>query len=256
MQRFFDETTGKPPGEVTVDEVYADLDFPAGRGDRPYTVINMVSTLDGKVVVGGPGTTWLMGKETDHLLLRRIEEACDAIMVGAGLMRSDDVPYPRISDELAARRAARGLRPKPLWVIVSGRAELPADLRVFRGGSDNVLVLASTQASGESIDALAKVSSVRKAGEDVLDMAQIGRMLYAEYGVRRMNCLGGPFLNGTLLEAGVIDELFLTLAPKIQGGAHGRTAIEGVSIAAEQMPNLRLRSLYADDGELYLRYAF
>ena len=70
MQRFFDRTRDDaPPGPVERDEVYRRLAFPRGVDDpvrRPYTAINMVSTVDGKVVVGGPGSTRMIGSETDH----------------------------------------------------------------------------------------------------------------------------------------------------------------------------------------------
>jgi riboflavin biosynthesis pyrimidine reductase len=82
----------------------------------------------------------------------------------------------------------------------------------------------------------------------------MGRRLRDDLGVGRMMCLGGPTLNATLIQAGTVDELFLTMAPKLHGGAEMPTLMEGAGFEPRAMPVLELLSLYADGGELYLRY--
>ena len=111
MQRLLDDTPGAVLGEIDQGAAYADLRFgQAVPDDRPYVVINMVATVDGKVVIGGPGTTRLIGSRTDHLLMTRIEGQCDAILFGATLMREDDPGYPFHDDARQQRRIARGVR--------------------------------------------------------------------------------------------------------------------------------------------------
>src|SRR5687768_3923498 len=118
MERHFDRTVeGAPPGPVDRTEVYRRLAFPRGSNSpvrRPYTAINMVSTVDGKVVAGGPGTTRTIGSSSDHMLMGRIEFQADAVLVGAGLARADDPPYPRLSADRQRQRELMGLRPQPL----------------------------------------------------------------------------------------------------------------------------------------------
>lgn len=249
MQRLFDR--GLPPGPVDPETVYARLDLPAGDA-RPYTVVTMISTLDGKAVVGPPGSTWSLGSEGDHLLFKQIQRNCDAILAGAGVMRADDIPYPRLSPEEAERRQSLGLRPQPLWVIVSGRGYLPPDLRIFRADPSHLLVV--TPEEVPDLGPLEGRAQHRAYGKGRVDLGAMMRALRQEFGIGRVDSLGGPILNGAMLEAGLLDELFLTLAPKIQNGAKGVTSFEGHAFPPERLASATLISLYRSGDELYLRY--
>jgi riboflavin-specific deaminase-like protein len=259
MQRYFDKTIGDAqPGPVDRDEVYRRLTFPRGADQpvrRPYTAINMVSTVDGKVVVGGPGTTRLIGSETDHQLMSRIELQADAVLLGAGLVREDDPPYPRLSPERQRQRGAMGLRPQPLWAVVTGSAQFPRLPRMFEeGGASNTAVFTTDRVSPGRREELGKNARVYVCGLDEVDVLQMGAILRDKLDVGSMICLGGPTLNASLIEGGVADELFVTLAPKLQGGSRMATAVEGPGFPATGLPLLELVSLYGDGSELYLRY--
>lgn len=252
MRRLFDRVTGAPPGEVDPEEAFGALHFPEGAGDRPYTWVNMIASVDGKAVFGPPGTTWTIGSAADHAVFKGLRRSADAVLAGAGVMVADDIPYPRIDAAEAARRAAAGLRPRPLWVIVSGRATLPCDLRVFRGGRENVLVIATPEAPEDQCRRLDELARVLVLAGPPLDMGEVGRVLREE-GVRRLYSIGGPTLNGAMLAAGTLDEIFVTLAPKIHGGKGMATMVEGP--ASERLRDAALMSLYQEGDELFLRYA-
>jgi 2,5-diamino-6-(ribosylamino)-4(3H)-pyrimidinone 5'-phosphate reductase len=259
MQRYFDKTIrDAQPGPVDRDEVYRQLTFPRGIDQpvrRPYTAINMVSTVDGKVVVGGPGTTRLIGSETDHQLMSRIELQADAVLLGAGLVREDDPPYPRLSPERQRQRGSMGLRSQPLWAVVTGSGQFPHLPRILEeGGASNTAVFTTDRMSPGRREELGKNARVYVCGRDEVDVLQMGAILREKLGVGSMVCLGGPILNATLIEGGAADELFVTLAPKLQGGSGIETAIEGRGFPATGLPLLELVSLYGDGSELYLRY--
>jgi riboflavin-specific deaminase-like protein len=251
MERLFDR--GLPAGTVDPETAYMDLGLPAGLA-RPHTVLTMISTLDGKAVVGGAGSTWGLGTEGDHLLFKQIQRNCDAVIVGAGVMRVDDIPYPRITPEEAERRTLSGLRPKPLWILVSGSGRVSPDLRVFRGDPANTLVVTTEQADAAALKALEGRTQVRRLGSNTVDVNALMQALRTDYGIRRLNSVGGPLLNGTMLEAGAIDELFLTLAPKIQNGRNAVTLFEGQGLPPDRLVAASLVSLYRSGDELYLRY--
>ena len=251
MERLFDREL--PPGAVDPETAYMDLGLPAGTR-RPYTVLTMISSLDGKAVVGEAGTTWALGTEADHLLFKQIQRNCDAVIVGAGVMRVDDIPYPHISPEEAERRMLRGLRPKPLWILVSGSGQLSSALRIFRGDPANLLVVTTTDADRAALRELEGKAQVRAFGEGTVDLRALAGALREEYGILRLNSLGGPVLNGAMLEAGTLDELFLTLAPKIQNGREAVTLFEGRPFPPEHLVGASLVSLYRSEDELYLRY--
>ncbi len=260
VYRLFDRVTASVPGPVSLSVVYADLRWPAGRSaDRPYVAMNMVTTLDGKVVVGGTGTTKLIGSAIDHALMERINLQADAILGGASTVRADGLHYPQITPETQRERRERGLRPRPLWVVVSRRGEMPLDAPFFRTDRTQLAAIVSGVASRSQVAALGqRVQVVRlgATGSAALDAHEVLAILRRDWGVQRLVCLGGPRTNAWLIEAGLVDELFLTIAPKIQGGGGGTTAVEGHGFSPHALVQLELLSAYRAGSELFLRYRF
>ena len=246
-----------PAGPVPPAAIYHALAFPAGVEQpypRPYTVIHMVSTADGKVVVGPPGTTRLIGGPTDHLLMGRLMLATDAELFGAQLIRDDNPAYPHLSDDERHLRESRGLRPKPLWVIVTTTGEFEPYTRALQADPDDVAIFATDRIRSDQARNLKERARLYVCEGTGVDFAHMGRILRDELGIQRMNCLGGPSLNGSLIAAGAADELFLTLAPKLKSGHDLPSAVQGEPFPAQSMPRLQLLSLYSHDSELYLRY--
>lgn len=259
-----------PPGSVPLSAVYADLGWPAGirlappaasSGIRPYVAINMVSTVDGKVVVGRPGTTHLIGSDVDHTLMKRINRHADAILVGAGTLRADGMSYPALPPAVRAQRQQRGLRAEPLRIAVSSRGQVPLTARFFQAPREHLAVAVSPAAASEHLTSLrvrAQVIPAPAAAGDsaALDARALMSKLAQELGIRRLVCLGGPRTNAWLIEAGLVDELFVTIAPKVQGGTGMSTAVEGQGFPANALAQLDLRSVYHAGSELFLRYRF
>jgi len=104
------------------------------------------------------------------------------------------------------------------------------------------------------LHALQGKTQIIALGEESLDLAEMCRYLYSEHGIHRMNLLGGPNLNGMMLDARLMDEVFMTLAPKIQGGGSTVSMIEGTGFEADQMIPAKLLSLSTNENEVYLRY--
>lgn len=262
MERLFDRVApGLTPGPVSEEEVYASLELPPGvqAGDtarltRPYTVINMVMTVDGKTVVGGPRTTALIGSPADHRLMARITRHADAVLMGANLVRIDDPPYPRLSDDQLRQRVAAGLLRYPIYGIVTGHVRLPAEVRALSGPPGTGVIFTTARAPNSLPDSWRGRARLVVAGEERVEPERLARVLAEDLGVRRLVCLGGAVLNATLLEAGLVDELFVTIAPKLHAGSGLASVAEGRGWPAESMPRLELVSAYHHEGELYLRY--
>lgn len=237
-----------PGGQSTPLEIARQLEFAAlAPPDRPYLVLNMVSTADGKVVLDGRSGG--IGDEADRELFHALRTRVDAVMMGAGTLRAER--YGRlVRDE--GRRAEReraGLDPDPVAVVVSARLALSPELPLFAAEGQRVLVLTSAEA--ELDGAKATVEYVR-GGEGRPQLAPLLRRLREEHGIRSILCEGGPTLNAGLLEEDLVDELFLSVAPKLAGGSHPLTAVAG-----EPLPELReMRLAWAlhSESSLFLRY--
>jgi riboflavin-specific deaminase-like protein len=232
--------------------VYAFLDLPPGDPGRPYTVINAVGSLDGRGAVGGKSTP--VGSEVDHRLMRNIRANVDAVLVGAGTLRSEDLTLS-VDEPLAKSRRERGLKEQPIPIILMGNGKIPTDRRIFRAssGSKEVMIFVGSSTRREDLAKLSEIATIRiSTATDSPEPNEILKILADEFGVRRLLVEGGPTVNHSFLEARLVDELFLTLAPKIVGG-DSRFLVEGKEIPQDGSSTC-LVSVHLYDSEIYLRY--
>jgi riboflavin-specific deaminase-like protein len=237
-----------PGGTLPADAVYDDLAWPAPGPERPFVAINMVCTVDGKAAVARRAMG--IGSATDRLLMRQLRCWVDAVMTGAGTLRAEEF-LPTVEAAHAARRRARGLAPQPVGVLVSRSGALPRARRYFHDERFARVLLTTARGAAALDPALAARLDVLVLGGEEVDLAAALRRLRQERGIRWLLCEGGPTLNHALLAADLVDELFLTLAPKVVGGP-GPTIVEGPPLPAR--PPLQLLAVHAAGAELYLRY--
>jgi len=214
--------------------------------ERPYLGINMVSSLDGKATLDW--RTQGLSTEVDRRLFHHLRTQADAVMVGAGTAREER--YGRITknDELRQKRVNEGLVPDALAVIVSGRLDLPPDLPLLNEPGQRVVI--ATGADHELPGVQGDVEYAR-VGDD---LPRLMAYLRESHGVRSVLCEGGPTLNSYLFAAGIVDELFLTMNPKLLGGASALTIVAGRELVEPVEPDLV--SVAEHDGELYTRWRF
>ena len=240
MQRLVPE-----PGPTSVAEqldAYRPWDDPPA--GRPRVALNFATTLDGRAAIDG--RSGQIGSDTDTAMLVGLRQRFDAVMIGAGTMRVEK--YGRIIGDPAKRerREQLGLPGDPLMVIV-GSLDLPWDAPLFTEGGGEVLILTADQ-EGEPPATATTVEVVREPDGRV-DVAVALRRLREERDVRALLCEGGPRLHSQLQAAGMADELFLTIAPKLVGA--GSSILEG---ALPEVAELELAWLLAEGSELFARY--
>ena len=237
-------------GTVTAIEALEGLGLAGLAADhRPYVVLNMVATADGAATVGH--RTAPISNPADRQLFHELRAHVDAVLVGAGTVRAER--YRRLVQDSARRerRVARGLAPDPLAVVVSRRLTLTPDLPLLADPHSRVIVL--TASTAELDECAAQVSYLRPAPGEELDLATMLTRLRAEHGVRSVLCEGGPTLNASLLPAGLVDELFLAIAPALAGSAGSLSIVDRAPLA--QPVGLDLRWLLESEGQLFARYA-
>jgi riboflavin-specific deaminase-like protein len=211
------------PGETTAEDLVGQLDLGShAPDDRPYVAVNMVSTLDGRAATDGD--TRGLGGDQDRELFHLLRTAADAILVGAGTVRIERYAEAVKNDALRARRERHGLDPEQPTVIVSARMVLPSDLPLLQAPGAPVIV--ATAADHELEGVAADVTYERTADDLKLLLAR----LRADHGIRSVICEGGPTLVSYMLAAGLIDEFFLSLAPKFAGGGDEPTISTGPAL--------------------------
>lgn len=236
------------PGTTTVGEQLATIGSPGSMAPagRPFVFTNFALTLDGRATI--EGRSGPIASEIDTAMLVGLREIPDALMVGAGTLRAER--YSRIppSEGSRARRQRHGVAADPLVVVVSGSLNLPWDIGLFTDGGGRVLVV--TASEEELPETATPVEVLRCPG--VVDLPVVLSRLRSEFGVRSLLCEGGPRLHGTLIEADLVDELFVTIAPVIAGG-EGPGLTELPSVGRRE---LELLWLLEAKGELFARYRF
>jgi riboflavin-specific deaminase-like protein len=242
MERFTRLYPDRADGLTALD-VVADLPRPAPEG-RPWVALNMVSTADGRVTVAG--RTHAITNRADYELFHATRERMDAIMVGAETIRVESYGRTINSAEARDRRTGAGLPADAIAVVVSRSVSLPADVGLLRA-ADNTVVVLTPSAEGELPAAAATVHYLREP-DPAVGLAR----LREEFGVCSLVCEGGPHLNGTLLPAGLVDELHLVYAPKLAGGEDPLTIVFGPPF--EPPIGLELRTLHESGGYLFARY--
>jgi riboflavin-specific deaminase-like protein len=212
--------------------------------ERPYLVLNMVSSLDGKATIDW--RTKGLSTELDRQLFHHLRTQADAVMVGAGTARIERYGRMTKTDELRDKREREGLARDPLGVVVSARLDLPADLPLLNEPEQRVVIATGSDAE---LPGLGDQVEYARVGDDLpLLMAR----LREEHGVRSVLCEGGPTLNSHLLAAGLVDELFLTLNPKLAGGAAALTIVAGRELV--EPVELDLVSVAEGGGDLFTRW--
>jgi 5-amino-6-(5-phosphoribosylamino)uracil reductase len=219
------------PREIALEAVYRNLEVRSPAA-RPAVIINMVQTFDGVVAVAGKA--WSIGSEVDHYLFRTLRGWADVVLSGAGTLRQNDV-IVATHPHLQAIREASGRPANPAAVVVSRRADFSDDVlrkRFFTQRGAAPIVVTTEQARAEDrrrvAAAGAEVLIVPPAPSGEMDMGAVLALL-ASRGAARVLCEGGPRTNRWLLEAGLVDEVFVTVAPHIVGDAGGRPIVAGLS---------------------------
>ena len=233
-----------PPGPpIEVDSLLASLrPWERAPGGRPLVMVNMVQTADGLITIGGKSGP--IGGEGDHAMFHGLRSVVDAILVGTGTLRAEKYGRMIRRPERRALRASLGLQEDPLAILITQSGNLPWDAPLFAEPLQRVVI-----AGPCSPPPLAAQVTVIGSSTP----ADALRTVHSEFGVRAVLCEGGPTLNRALLGDGVLDELFLTVAPKLAGDDEALRILAGDALA--EPVGMELRHVLHHEGELFLRYA-
>ena len=233
---------------------YTALNFPESLADRPFVAINMVMSADGRTVIDG--TERGLGSPLDQRLMRELRFHFDVVLNGAGTFRASGTSARLRDKRLEDWRRSTGKTPSPIAAVLTRSGNLPAERRFFTDPTFDAVIYLSSSASAEARRTLKSRSRpvvVVPSGREVV--AALSHMRQ-ELGAERVLVEGGASLNGEFIRQGLVDEYFLTLAPRIAGGADGLPAVQWpgpTTTAGLQQLELK-HAIQADSGELFLRY--
>ena len=218
----------EPHDPVEPLDVYRDLPVVTG---RPAVRLNMISSVDGSTALDGRSGG--LGGPGDRRVFAALRSLADVVLVAAGTVRADKY----------------GPGPLPI-AVVSGSLQLDWEAPFFTAAARRPIVVTHRRAPADQAERASQVADVLVAGESSVDLVLAAGRL-GERGFRHVLAEGGPSLNVALAAAGLLDELCLTLAPRLVSG-DAKRILTGPPLTPS--PGLTLRSLCEEDGYLFLRY--
>ena len=236
LRQLFPPVTGGPD----LAALYA---YPDGQWLRA----NMVSTADGAASLNG--LTAGISSETDRRVFALLRTLSDVILVGAATARQEGYKPARTRELWRDLRAGRP--PTPPIAVVTRRLDLDPDSRLITAAPPHArtIVITTASAPADRREALSRHADIIIAGQETVDFKAAVSAL-AGRGHRRMLAEGGPYLLAQLIEAGLLDELCLTVGPLLAGPGASRI----VAGPAGPPRPLALAHVLEDDGFLLCRY--
>jgi riboflavin biosynthesis pyrimidine reductase len=236
------------PRAVHVEQLVADAGLAArASADRPYVVANLVASADGRATFRARSGE--LGDEGDLAIFRALRRSVDAVLVGTGTLGAEH--YGRLIGDPAARRRREqgGLAPEPLVCIFTRSGHVPLEIPLFDEPEAAVIVFGP--AGLETPDVAARVEVVGLGPQELTPLVMLSH-LRRRHDVRSLLCEGGPTLLGALLADRLVDELYMTLAPKLTGGG-GPAITSGPELS--ELISLTPEWVLERAGSLFLRYS-
>lgn len=235
-----------PIDAVDLLETYGDhlSSPPAG---RPYVRVNMISSLDGAIAVAE--RSGLLGGKADRRLFFVLRSLADVVLVGAGTARAEGYGPVRLDPDLVQARLKRGQPPVPRLAVVTRSCNLDWSSSLFTESEVRPIVITIKDAPKKCLSRAGEVADVVLAGGDSVDLGEALSALH-ERGASNVLGEGGPSLNGYLAAGRLLDELCLTLSPRLAGGDGARV------VSGRTLPwplEVEMAQLLEEDGFLFLR---
>jgi len=222
--------------------------------DRPFVCINVAMTADGKITsaLREPPT---FASRFDKKTMDRLRAEADAVVVGAGTLRADDPPFHVRDPEMKERRRSLHKADGLINVLVTASAAVDPASRFFSARHAAGRIVATVEdADASRLARLAEVAEVWTVGRGRVDLPALLSRLKSR-GIDRVVVEGGGELNWGFVRDGLIDELYVTVAPALLGGRNAPTPCEGEGLAMDDRRRLKLVSADVVDGEIFCRYA-
>ena len=193
----------------------------------PFVFSNFAITADGKIAFAN-GEFVPFGSKCDHEHMMELRATADAVMAGARTVEASGAVMSPGGKKFQRLRFARGLAEYNLRVIITGNGSINMRAEIFKHRFSPIIVLTSARTPGKKLRQLQGIADeIKVFGETEIDFVAALRWLRVKWKVKRLLCEGGGALHGTMVRAGLIDELHLTICPKIFGGRTAPTIAEG-----------------------------
>lgn len=193
---------------------------------RPFVLVNMAMSADGKIATANRTVSSFASKrDLEHLY--ELRTTADAVMAGARTLDLNKVLLGAGGERFKKMRRANGRGDHSLRIVVSGSGSINPRAAIFQHRFSPILILTTEKGLRRLHQHRNLFDAAIICGETQIDFAAALATLRERWKVRRLLCEGGGELNAALFQAGLIDELNLTLCSKIIGGRKAPTIADG-----------------------------
>jgi 2,5-diamino-6-(ribosylamino)-4(3H)-pyrimidinone 5'-phosphate reductase len=209
--------------------------------------INAAMTVDGKIATTHGDST--ISSKQDKKRVHKLRSSVDAIIVGITTVLVDN---PRLTV-----RFVKNKEKDPARIIVDSTGRIPFESKILQTASKIKTIVAVTKRA--PYDKIYKIKDagamVITAGTETVDLVELFSIL-KKMGFKKILVEGGGELNWSLLQLGIVDQLIVTIAPRIVGGRAATTLVEGDGYTkiSEGLKMELKKVLRQDNGELVLCY--
>jgi riboflavin-specific deaminase-like protein len=225
------------------------------RPQRPFVFMNMAMTADGKIATANRAAS-SPGSARDHAHLYELRATADAVMCGARTADLNKITLGNGGAKFRRQRLRRGLGEHSLRILVTGSGTLDPQAEVFRHRFSPIIVITTARVPKARLARLRSAADeVRIGGRHEINWPATLRWLRQKWRIKRLLCEGGGTLNDALFRAGIVDELHLTLCPKVFGGRNAPTLSDGRGVARlAHAAQFELRSARRAGDEIFLTF--
>ena len=218
-----------------------------------HTTVVLATSVDGKISDRGRSPA-RFGSAADQAHLEAQVALADVVVFGAGTLRAYGTTMSVRDEALKAGRRQRKQMPQPVQMVCSLSGDFSPSARFFSQPVPHWLLTGDAGAKRWQIrDCFERVWIAPLGADGQIDWLQVWQGLAAQ-GLERIAVLGGGQLTAGLFEAGLVDELRLTVCPLVLGGSAAPTPVDGMGFGAGQAPRLKLLSVEQQQDELFLHY--
>lgn len=220
--------------------------------DRPFTFINSAMSADGKISTWQRKQVRISGA-IDFDRVDQLRATSDAVMVGIGTVLADDPSLTVKSVQRRAERKEKGLEENPIRVVIDSQARIPIDADLFKKGKGQRVVVVSSSAPFEKVEALREKAIVIISGDTKIDLPDAMEQLY-RLGIKRLMVEGGATLNWGMLSNCLVDQIYTFVGNIIIGGQMAPTLVDGEGFTDTNPLPLELISAEKLEKGLFLKW--
>ena len=212
----------------------------------------MAMTADGKIATANRViSSFGSARDAEHLY--ELRATADAVICGARTVEATGTILGNGGEKFRRQRVKHGLGEYPLRIIVTGSGSMDLNADIFRKGVAPIIILTSRRVPAKRLAQLRQVADeVKICGEQSVDLRAAARWLRLKWNVKRLLCEGGAELNDAMFRVDLIDEINLTICPKIFGGRSAPTISDGIGFSKLSLTRqYKFFSTRLQKGELF-----